>query len=209
MWVGKNYPDLPIETVEVDAGFFEKARDNLAQFPNARIAHGDSRDFIRANVYDYLRELEHESPHVEGVPMFWLDAHWWPPVPLKDECAEVAKIPRYVCLIDDFSCWGPDFEGDIFYSIAPSHGDAYLNDISYVGAELGFSYYRPIWQPRPGSKGVGLFIKGIDYEPPRDLMVRESLDDFIRLREAAVARRKDEPGFVVYPLHPSCGRRSP
>ena len=206
MWVCRNYPALSVETVEVDPGFYEKARENLEQFPNARIVRGDSRDFVKDIVYDQLRDLEAVSPSVAGVPMFWLDAHWWPPVPLKDECAEVAKLPRYVCFIDDFSCWRPDFSGDTFFSIAPSSGDAYLNDISYVAAQMGTSYYRPIWEPRSGSKGVGLFIKGVDYVPPADLMVRESIDTFIELRAAAVEARKNEPGFVVYPLHPSSGR---
>lgn len=207
MWFGRNYSNIQIETVDVDKSFSDKARENLAQFPSARVVHGDSRDFMKEIVGGYLKDLEHESPLLNRVPLFWLDAHWWPPVPLKEECAEVAKLPRYVCMIDDFSCWEPDFSGDTFYSIAPSSGDAYLNDISYVAAELGEVYYRPCWEPRPGSKGVGIFIKGVDYVPPADLMRRETMDDFIKLRAVSMERWKNEPGATVYPLHPSCGRK--
>jgi hypothetical protein len=210
MWLARNYPDMKIETVEVDDRFYGKAKDNLERFPNVSITHADSREFLQKRVSGLLRELEHESPFSKSfVPMFWLDAHWWPPVPLKDECRQVALLPKYVCLLDDFSCWGPDFSGDTFFSIAPSSGDAYLNDISYVAAELGEIYYRPIWEPRPGSKGVGLFVKGVDYVPPVEFMRRETLDEFIPLRGASVLARAAEPGFVAYPLHPSCGKKLP
>jgi hypothetical protein len=200
MWLARNYPMMPIATVEVDDRFYAKAKDNLERFPNVTVEHDDSRAFMKRFVDGALSNLEHESPLAKSfVPMFWLDAHWWPPVPLKDECRFVASLPRYVCFIDDFSCWGPNFSGDTFYTVAPSSGDAYLNDISYVSAEMGERYYRPIWQPRPGSKGVGLFVKGVDYLPPTSLMNPETLDRFIELR--AMADPKD-----TYPLHPSCGR---
>jgi hypothetical protein len=197
MWVAKNYPSLPLYTVEVDPGFYAKAKDNLEPYPQVTLAHDSSPNF-----------LEKLSPiFKDGLSMFWLDAHWWPPVPLRDECRFVSKLDRYVCLLDDFSCWKPDFSGDTFYTIAPSSGDAYLNDVSYVCSELGEKYYRPVWTPGPGAKGVGMFVKGVDYVPPIELMKPEDLDSFIASRNASCAERVNEPGFVAYPLHPSCGRK--
>ena len=196
MWMARRFPNLQIYTVEVDPGFYAKSKDNLAQFPNVVVEHDTSPKF-----------LERLLPKIsDGKPMFWLDAHWWPPVPLRDECKLVSSLPRYVALLDDFSCWEPDFSGDTFYSIAPSRGDAYLNDVSYVCSSLGEQYYRPAWTPGPGAKGVGLFIKGVDYVPPPHMMKPEDMNGFIESRGRSVARRKDELGFVSYPLHPSSGR---
>lgn len=196
MWVAKNYPNLPIYTVEVDAGFYEKARDNLAPYPQVTLEHDSSPSFLE----------RHAATFNEGLSMFWLDAHWWPPVPLRDECKIVSRLDRYVCMLDDFSVWQPDFSGDTFYTIAPSSGAAYLNDISYVCSELGEIYHRPAWQPGPGAKGVGLFLKGVEYVPPLEMMKPEDLDTFITSRDKSEKERFNEPGFVVYPLHPSCGR---
>lgn len=191
MWIAQNFPDLPIYTVEVDETFHAMARDNLAPYPQVALSLGHSPDF--------LRDLKPITSR--GLTVFWLDAHWWPPVPLKDECRIVASHERFVCLIDDFSCWNPDFSGDTFYTIAPSSGDAHLNDISYVAAEMGERYWRPNYAPAPGYKGVGLFTRGTSYVPPWNLMKKEDLDEFIATRPVG---RPDS-----YPLHPSCGRKEP
>lgn len=185
-WVAERWPKLAVRTVEVDGDYYGKARDNLAPFSNAEIAHGHSVRF--------LSDLELALSL--GTPLFWLDAHWWPPVPLRDECKIVSRLERYICIIDDFQCYRPDFSGDTFFSVAPSHGDAYLNDISYVSSVLGERYWRPTWDPLPGSKGVGLFVKGVDYEPPPDIMRAENLESFVASR----------PADAPYLLHPSCRR---
>lgn len=196
MWVADNFPNLPIYTVEVDHQYFTVSKENLDPYPNANIAYDSSANWLWK-----MRPI-----FEEGLSLFWLDAHWWPPVPLREECSMVATLPRYVCLLDDFSCWAPDFGGDTFFTIPPSRGDAYLNDISYVCSELGENYWRPLWEPKPSSKGVGMFIKGTDYRPPSHYMRPENLEQFIATRADAVKRRAGEPGFVTYPIHPSCGR---
>jgi hypothetical protein len=201
MWVAKNFPELPIWTVEVDSGFYGKARDNLEEFgPRVRIAHDSSTNFL----YKVLPELK------EGLSIFWLDAHWYPPVPLREECKIVSGLDRYVCLVDDFSCWEPDFSGDTFFTLPPpANGDGYLNDISYVSSELGETYWRPTWEQPRGGKGVGMFMKGVEYTPPSEYMKRETLDEFIDAKARSIVRRSKEPEFFVYPLHPSCGRSEP
>lgn len=199
LWVAQNFPDLPIFTVEVDKQFYDKAKDNLAEFPQATVVHGHSPDFLKI----LLPRCS------DGLTIFWLDAHWWPPVPLREECRVVSQLDRYVALLDDFSVWEPDFSGDTFFSIAPSHGDAYLNDLSYVSSEMGESYWRPSWEPGEGNKGVGMFMKGVEYTPPAEYMKKEDMEGFIASRARSIARRIGEPGFVVYPLHPSSGRTVP
>jgi FkbM family methyltransferase len=199
MWVAHNYPDLPIFTVEVDPDFYARSKENLAQYPNVTISHDSSPNFL-AKLLPTIKE---------GMTIFWLDAHWWPPVPLREECRLVASLDRYICLLDDFSCWKPDFSGDTFFTIPPSGGDAYLNDISYVCSELGEHYWRPVWTPGQGNKGVGLFTKGTDYVPPPEYMRAEDLNGFIETRGRSKIDRAGEPGFVTYPLHPSSGRSVP
>lgn len=198
MWVAKNFPELPIYTVEVDPEFHRKTKDNLEEFGSRVVAaHDASVNFL----WKLLPELK------KGVSLFWLDAHWWPPVPLKEECRIVSMLDRYVCLVDDFSCWQPDFSGDTFFSLMPpANGDPYLNDISYVSSELGETYWRPTWQQPRGGKGVGMFLKGVDYQPPTEYMKRETLDEHIAAREKSRVQRSGDPEFVSYPLHPSSGR---
>lgn len=197
-WVAENYPGLSVHTVEVDPVFYAKARDNLEPYPQVKTNFGSSPDFLRS-IFSTLNE---------GVSVFWLDAHWWPPVPLRDECKIISSLNRYVCLIDDFASWKPDFGGDIFYSVAPNHGAAYLNDVAYVASELGGVYYRPIWEPKPGYKGVGLFMKNVDYVPPPELMRRETIDEFFDMQPGDAEKSKfyNVPHPLV--LHESCVRNT-
>jgi hypothetical protein len=196
MWFADNFPTTKIFTVEVDADFYKRSGENLAVYGDRVVrAHDSSPNFL-AKIQPELQQ---------GLTLFWLDAHWWPPVPLREECAEVAKLDKYVCLLDDFSVWEPDFSGDTFFTIAPSGGDGYLNDISYVSDKLGETYWRPNWEQGPGGKGVGLFMKGMEYNPGPD-MTKETLDEFIEKRARSIEKRRSETGFVVYPPHPSSGR---
>lgn len=196
MWFAENFPTTKIYTVEVDADFYKRSGENLQQYGDRIVrAHDHSPNFLEKHLAEFR----------EGLTLFWLDAHWWPPVPLRHECEVVAKLDKYVALLDDFSVWEPDFSGDTFFTIAPSSGDAYLNDLSYVSDKLGELYWRPDWEQPKDGKGVGLFLKGVDYDPTPD-MKKETLDMFIEQRTRSIRKRSWESGFVVYPLHPSCGK---
>lgn len=149
MWVGSNYPSLPISTVEVDDQYFHLSSENLSEYPQVSVTHGSSPDFLRS-LLPLLRD---------GLPMFWLDAHWWPPVPLREECKIVASLDRYICILDDFYCSNPDFEGDTF-------DGSRQNRLDYVSDVLGPRCFRPAYPSQPGYKGYGLFAKGVDYTVP-------------------------------------------
>lgn len=169
MWIAANYPDLPLYTVEVDDEFYRKASENLARWPQVSVTHSSSPEFL-TRLYPLLQK---------GLSIFWLDAHWWPPVPLRQECKIISTLDRYVCLLDDFSCWDPDWSGDTFYGRAPNHGSCHLNDLYYVGPELGYRCWRPSYDPQPGNKGYGLFLKGVEYTrytPPAHLMKMDSIE---------------------------------
>lgn len=149
MWLAKNFPWLPIYTVEVDEDYYTKSKDNLDPYPQVSLWHGSSPRFLRK----LLPLLQ------EGLSVFWLDAHWWPPVPLKEECEIVASLSKYICLIDDFECKNPDFDGDVF--------DGVPNNLAYVGREIDQrSCFRPNYQAKSGYKGYGLFMKAVAYTPP-------------------------------------------
>ncbi|TAK10571.1 MAG: hypothetical protein EPO32_14660 [Anaerolineae bacterium] len=192
LWVADNYPDLPVYTVETDKDFYERSGENLSGHRNVHRTLGDSRRFLR----DLVPTM------ADGVTLLWLDAHWYPPVPLREECAIVKTLGQYVCLLDDFQCYAPDFNGDTFYSrfskdytkTGPEGGgDAYKNDLSYVVSELGDrGHFRPNYTPKPGNNGVGCWVKGIDWTPPEWAMKAENWAEFVRNRP---------PG--AYPMHPS------
>lgn len=194
-WVAHNYPDLPVFTVECDQDFYTRGGENLKRYQNVTHVFDDSRSFL----WKMLPTLQ------QGTTLAWLDAHWTPPPPLKEECRIVSLLDRFVCLIDDFQCWNPMLGGDTFYS-RPSldytksgpagGGDAYHNDLSYTASELGdCRHFRPCYDAKPGNNGVGMFVKGIDYTPPATWR-SETWEQFMASRPAD-----------AYPLHPSSAAR--
>lgn len=157
-WLAEHYPGLPIYTAEIDEQYYRLSGENLAAFPQISRFHGRSIEFLERLVLLCAR----------GVTAFWLDAHWQPPIPLRAECRLVASLARYVCLIDDFSCWEPDFPGDTY--------EGRLNDLSYTSDILGAHCYRPNYPAnKPGFKGVATFLKDVDYVPPHNLMKPETM----------------------------------
>lgn len=174
-WMAKRFLELEIWSCEVDVEYHKKSVDNLAGFDGVILTHGDSRAFMREakkKLDSGDLALNRARPPAETVPMFWLDAHWYPPVPLREECAVVATLPRYICLLDDFGCAAPHFDGDVFQEL---DGRSVTNNHHYVADILGPACWRPNYPSWPGCKGVGLFIKGVDYEPPLGLMKLDKL----------------------------------
>ena len=152
MYMAKRYPSLPIFSVEIDGEYYSRSVHNCKPYPNVKLYHGSSPNFLNLIYFDVLKD---------GLTLFWLDAHWWDPVPLRDECKIVATLDRYVCLLDDFACDNPRFGGDVF---AGEHE----NNLQYVADIMGKRCFRPNYESLPPyHKGYGLFIKGVDYQPPK------------------------------------------
>jgi hypothetical protein len=164
-WMARRFLELEIWTCEVDGEYYQKSKENLAGFAGVELTQGDSRGFMR----EAKKRLEADT---SKLPMFWLDAHWYPPVPLREECAVVATLPRYICLLDDLGCEAPHFDGDVFQEL---DGRRVTNNHGYVADILGPNCWRPAYPSWPGCKGVGLFVKGVDYEPPAGLMKLDKL----------------------------------
>ena len=165
LWVAETAPHLPIYTVEVDSTYFQHSAENLENYPQVSIRQGHSPEFLQ-RLMPLLKT---------GVSLFWLDAHWYPPVPLRDECRVISQLDKYICVIDDFFCWEPYFHGDTFFSIYPASGEATLNSLAYVADILGTECYRPSYQQGVGGKGYGIFIKGIPFTPDPELTKLETL----------------------------------
>lgn len=159
-WIARNFPWLPVYTVEVDPNYYAVSWENLADCAQVACHIGASPDFLRQLV-----------PVVQAdarPSLFWLDAHWWPPVPLREECSILAGLNRYICIIDDFECKDPDFGGDMF-----ENGRC---NLQYVAEALqNGRCYRPSYTPQPGFKGYGIFMKNVDYVPPAEITKADKL----------------------------------
>jgi hypothetical protein len=140
-WIAARYPETTIHTVEIKPEYYHFSGENLAEFKNVRRTLGDSRDFLR------------KLPGSTEPVIFWLDAHFYPDHPLREECEIVSKYQGpHVVLIDDYYC-GADFPGD-------------LSEVPMVESALGKDYWRPNYPYETGFSGYVLFVKGVDYRPP-------------------------------------------
>ena len=157
MYMARRYPSLPIYSVEIDDQYHAASLHNCKPYRNMNLYHMSSPDFLTLN----FNLFNH------GLSLFWLDAHWQDYVPLRDECKIVATLDRYVCLLDDFACDNPRFSGEVF--------GEHKNNLQYVADIMGKKCYRPNYKSLPLSKGYGLFIKGVYYQPPK-FMKEDSLE---------------------------------
>jgi len=122
----------PIWTVEVRRRFFYFARMRLARFGNVDLSVGDSRTFLQRLAGD---------PRVpkRGV-FFYLDAHWYEDLPLRDEVATVTRHwSEYVIMVDDFQV--PDDPGYQF----DDYGEGKRLCLDYLGplARYGLHAFFP------------------------------------------------------------------
>ena len=153
MWMAEHYPSLPIFSVEIDDQYYAVAVHNCKPYPNIKLYHMSSPDFLKL-IYDQLKM---------GLTLFFLDAHFWQYVPLRDECKVIVTLDKYVILADDFACENPHFGGDTFEG-------KFENNIEYLADILGKRHYRPDYEALPPyHKGYGLFLKGVDYTPPKSM----------------------------------------
>jgi len=109
---------LPVRSAEIDPTLYAAARFRLAGFPGVELELGDSRRFI-SSLND--RGLSRERT------FFYLDAHHFASVPLRDEIAQIAgDWSEFVAMIDDFQVPGDDGYG------FDSYGDVGSLSLPYV-----------------------------------------------------------------------------
>jgi predicted O-methyltransferase YrrM len=142
---------MRILTCEIDPVYAEVARRLLGPRTDVKILEEASVSF--------LEEIQEEV--AQTLPLVWLDAHWGTELPLRKECSIIAKLPRYVALVDDFQVPGRPFRYD-------SYGDAVIS-LGLVSDYLGKSCYVPNYDPLVLDYsedyvpvGYGLFFKNVD-----------------------------------------------
>lgn len=111
-WIGnttgymKKQSDLPLYTCELDKRYFALAKMRLNNFSNIFFTNDDSRNF--------LNTLDIDTQN--GTCFFYLDAHWYDDLPLKEELEIISKrFSGFVIMIDDFKVPGdPGYGYDNF-----------------------------------------------------------------------------------------------
>jgi hypothetical protein len=100
--VASRHPSLPVFTCEVDPGYLAISKAAVAPHANVRLSGESSEKFIDRLIVENA---------LGGLPLFFLDAHWYDYWPLPDEVTSIAKLPRFIFLVDDFAVPGqPHFE---------------------------------------------------------------------------------------------------
>jgi hypothetical protein len=123
---------VPVYTVEAVARYYHYARHRLGRYPLVRLRWGDSRAF--------LRRLAGDSTVPKDDVFFYLDAHWYEDLPLREEVEIIAGgWHRCVVMIDDFQVPAdPDYGYD-------DYGAGRRLCLEYLGEldRLGFSAFFP------------------------------------------------------------------
>jgi hypothetical protein len=118
----KSSLSLPIHTVEVEPRFYVF---NLLKFLSddlVKTYRGDSRTF--------LKKLA-ENPDMRGkLILFYLDAHWYKDLPLRDEIDIILSFwPESAMMVDDFQVPGDDGYGFDDYGDGKALNLGYINSI--------------------------------------------------------------------------------
>lgn len=114
--------DAPIHTAEARPRFFHYARLRLRPFPRVKVALTDSRSL--------LRRLAADPSFPKQNVFFYLDAHWYEDLPLRDEVEIVSATWKdSVIMVDDFQVPGDD---------------GYRFDDYGAGKRLDLSYLHPL-----------------------------------------------------------------
>jgi len=86
---------LPVHTVEVYPRFFQSAKLRLRRLRGVHVYRDDSVAF--------LKELSNRGVPARRDVFFYLDAHWYQKLPIKDELSVIfQRWPDAVIMIDDF-----------------------------------------------------------------------------------------------------------
>jgi predicted O-methyltransferase YrrM len=119
----------PVYTVESNPQFHQKASALLSDSPLVQVFLEDSPKF--------LHHLLNEKIAREDLVFFYLDAHWYAPLPLGDEIRQIAALhPHGVVMIDDMKVEGDDGYG------YDSNGDQEEISLAYLEGALRESNWR-------------------------------------------------------------------
>ena len=103
-YFASRHPHLPVITVETNPDFFDSSQSVLRQYANVKSILGDSAVTVSQLVQD----------GIEGLPLFFLDAHWYDYLPLPDEIRSIGHhLTDAIMVIHDFQVSGMDYGFDV------------------------------------------------------------------------------------------------
>jgi hypothetical protein len=123
---------LPVFTVEVSPRYFAFAQRRLRRCSNVEVFHGDSRKVLNL--------LAGRPGLTENRTFFYLDAHWYDDLPLRDEVNLIFENwERAVIMIDDF-----EVSGDQGYQF-DDYGNGRKLSLDYLfnGENVDYSAFFP------------------------------------------------------------------
>jgi len=131
-----HHSSLPVITGEANAQYFAYAQQRFkarhkADAPNIDGRHSDSRSFLKQVL------KEHTDPN--ATLLFYLDAHWYDDLPLREEVEIIFSMhPNSVILVDDFKV--PDDDAYTYddYGHPNILHLPYLEPITHIGFHTFF-----------------------------------------------------------------------
>lgn len=102
-YIASHHPYLPITTVESNPEFYNASQVVLQKYGNVKSILGDSAVTV-SKIVD----------GIEGLPLFFLDAHWYDYLPLPDEIRSIGHhLNDAIILIHDFKVPSMDYGFDL------------------------------------------------------------------------------------------------
>jgi predicted O-methyltransferase YrrM len=103
-YLAARHPHLPVITIETNPDFFDSSQRVLSRYSNVKSILGDSAVTVSHLVQD----------GIEGLPFFFLDAHWYDYLPLPDEIHSIGRhLTDAIMVIHDFQVPGMDYGFDV------------------------------------------------------------------------------------------------
>ncbi len=122
--------EVPVYSIEVMARFASYSSARFCRQPHVQILHGDSRQL--------LRQLAQSSEVPRDNVFFYLDAHWYDDLPLREEIDIIRQHwTNWVVMVDDFAVPGTEYQYDA-YGPGRNLDEAYLRPFVQDGVELFF-----------------------------------------------------------------------
>lgn len=148
-WIGNTtgymaeVSQLPILSTEVDRRFHSLARMRLADVQNASLFNRDSREFIG--------ELSTRSDLADARIFFYLDAHWYSDLPLREEIDIIARHWKdAMIMVDDFQVPGDEGYG------YDDYGDGKALTLDYLRPSIALNDLVPFFPSTPSAEETGL-----------------------------------------------------
>lgn len=104
-FIASRQPNLPVVTIESNPDYFVPSQKVLRKYANVRSVLGDSPTVIS--------ELSKNG--FKGLPLFFLDAHWYSYLPLPEELRNIGEyLHDAIIIIHDFQVPGKDYGFDVY-----------------------------------------------------------------------------------------------